>query len=156
MLTFRFFFLPFTGLLLQAVSLVASYLDVPLRYPLRLGGSRSYIFNHAPSFESTSTDLISSPIVGMNTKATEFPLFLEGQDTTKAAYAIFLLNKVCLPFMFYSTFYRFASRKINIPGHTLNLFIFWIIDIVKCLQLEKLHVSGDICSPIPLKSKTFK
>ena len=28
-------------------------------------------------------------------KHVEFPLFLEGQDTTRAAYAVFLLNKVC-------------------------------------------------------------
>ncbi|RWR79718.1 UV radiation resistance protein/autophagy-related protein 14 [Cinnamomum micranthum f. kanehirae] len=81
------------GYVAHAVLLVASYLDVPLRYPLRLGGSHSYIFNHAPSFEPTSTDLASNSIVLTNTKATEFPLFIEGQDTTKAAYAIFLLNK---------------------------------------------------------------
>ncbi|RWR79717.1 UV radiation resistance-associated protein isoform X1 [Cinnamomum micranthum f. kanehirae] len=48
---------------------------------------------HAPSIEPASTDLASNSIVLTNTKATEFPLFLEGQDTTKAAYAIFLLNK---------------------------------------------------------------
>ncbi|RWR79710.1 UV radiation resistance-associated protein isoform X1 [Cinnamomum micranthum f. kanehirae] len=49
---------------------------------------------HAPSIEPASTDLASNSIVLTNTKAIEFPLFLEGQDTTKAAYAIFLLNKL--------------------------------------------------------------
>ncbi|XXG41154.1 hypothetical protein AAC387_Pa01g1682 [Persea americana] len=81
------------GYVAHAVLLVATYLDVPLRYPLRLGGSHSYIFNYAPSFEPAATDLASNLIVLTDTKATEFPLFLEGQDTTKAAYAIFLLNK---------------------------------------------------------------
>ncbi|KAJ1426076.1 UV radiation resistance-associated protein [Sesbania bispinosa] len=28
-----------------------------------------------------------------NAKHVEFPLFLEGQDTTRAVYAVFLLNK---------------------------------------------------------------
>ncbi|KAG6742687.1 hypothetical protein POTOM_053609 [Populus tomentosa] len=77
--------------LLQAVSLIASYLEVPLRYPLRLGGSNSYIIDCAPSVESS--DLLSSTLSTANTKPVEFPLFLEGQDTTRAAYAVFLLNK---------------------------------------------------------------
>ncbi|XP_077248950.1 UV radiation resistance-associated protein [Tasmannia lanceolata] len=80
------------GYVAHAVLLIASYLDVPLRYPLRLGGSRSYIFDYAPSIEPTS-DSSSNSIVGLSVKPTEFPLFLEGQDTTRAAYAIFLLNK---------------------------------------------------------------
>lgn len=78
--------------LLQAVSLIASYLEVPLRYSLRLGGSNSYIIDCAPSVESS--DMLSSTLLTANTKPVEFPLFLEGQDTTRAAYAVFLLNKV--------------------------------------------------------------
>lgn len=82
------------GYVAHAVLLIASYLDVPLRYPLRLGGSRSYIHDYAPSVESISSNLSANPILtDMNSKPTEFPLFLEGQDTTRAAYAIFLLNK---------------------------------------------------------------
>lgn len=81
---------------LQAVSLVASYLEVPLRYPLRMGGSRSYIRDYAPSIESTTADSASSVPFFSNSKPIEFPLFLEGQDTTRAAYAVFLLNKVVL------------------------------------------------------------
>lgn len=81
---------------LQAVPLIASYLKVPLRYPLRLGGSRSYICDYAPSVEHTSADVASnSSSSPTNLKPIEFPLFLEGQDTTRAAYAVFLLNKVC-------------------------------------------------------------
>jgi len=75
----------------QAVSLIASYLQVPLRYPLRLCASHSYIIDNAPSTELTSE---SSPNANTNAKHVEFPLFLEGQDTTRAAYAVFLLNKV--------------------------------------------------------------
>ncbi|KAG6741532.1 hypothetical protein POTOM_054794 [Populus tomentosa] len=83
--------LPHSFSLLQAVSLIASYLEVPLRYPLHLGGSNSYIIDCAPSVESS--DLLSSTLSTANTKPVEFPLFLEGQDTTRAAYAVFLLNK---------------------------------------------------------------
>ncbi|KAH7573027.1 hypothetical protein JRO89_XS03G0053500 [Xanthoceras sorbifolium] len=81
------------GYIAHAVSLVASYLEVPLRYPLRLGGSRSYIKDYASSIEPTSSDLSSNTTVSSNTKPVEFPLFLEGQDTTRSAYAVFLLNK---------------------------------------------------------------
>lgn len=80
---------------LQAVSLIASYLNVHLRYRLRLGGSHSYIIDHAPSLEPTSSDLSSNTELSTTKKHVEFPLFLEGQDTTRAAYAVFLLNKVC-------------------------------------------------------------
>ncbi|XP_019464645.1 PREDICTED: UV radiation resistance associated protein-like isoform X1 [Lupinus angustifolius] len=81
------------GYVAHAVSLMASYLQVPLRYPLRLGGSHSYIIDKAPSIESTSSDVSSSALSFTNAKHMEFPLFLEGQDTTRAAYAVFLLNK---------------------------------------------------------------
>ncbi|XP_059632159.1 vacuolar protein sorting 38 isoform X2 [Cornus florida] len=81
------------GYVAHAVSLIASYLEVPLRYPLRLGGSRSYIHDYAPSVESTSSDLMLNSSLSTNLKPVEFPLFLEGQDTTRAAYAVFLLNK---------------------------------------------------------------
>ncbi|KAJ0092925.1 hypothetical protein Patl1_26048 [Pistacia atlantica] len=77
---------------LLVVSLTASYFQVPLRYPLRLGGSRSYINDYAPSIEPSSSDLSLSTL-STNTKPVEFPLFLDGQDTTRAAYAVFLLNK---------------------------------------------------------------
>ncbi|PKA57924.1 hypothetical protein AXF42_Ash012463 [Apostasia shenzhenica] len=81
------------GYVAHAVMLIASYLNVHLRYPVRLGGSHSYIHDYAPSVETTSSDSVVSPLVGATTKPAEFPLFLEGQDPTRAAYAIFLLNK---------------------------------------------------------------
>ncbi|XP_031114051.1 UV radiation resistance-associated gene protein isoform X1 [Ipomoea triloba] len=81
------------GYVAHAVSLIASYLQVPLRYPLRLGGSRSYVRDYAPSIEPSSLDVISDSLVSTNLKPVEFPLFLEGQDSTRAAYAVFLLNK---------------------------------------------------------------
>nr|CAB3488960.1 unnamed protein product [Digitaria exilis] len=39
---------------LEAVSLIASYLNVPLRYPLRFGGSQSYVLDPAPAVEPPS------------------------------------------------------------------------------------------------------
>lgn len=79
------------GYVAHAVSLIASYLQVPLRYPLRLGASHSYIIDNAPSTELTSSEASSNE--NTNVKHVEFPLYLEGQDTTRAAYAVFLLNK---------------------------------------------------------------
>ncbi|GLT52333.1 hypothetical protein SLA2020_256810 [Shorea laevis] len=81
------------GYAAHAVTLIASYLEVPLRYPLHLSCSRSFIHDYAPSIEPTSSDLSSDAAVSGNSKPMEFPLFLEGQDTTRAAYAVFLLNK---------------------------------------------------------------
>ncbi|XP_068646353.1 vacuolar protein sorting 38-like [Aristolochia californica] len=81
------------GYVAHVLSRVASYLDVPLRYPLRLGGSHSYISDSAPSIEPMSSDLLVNSAVAINVKPAEFSLFLEGQDPTRAAYAIFLLNK---------------------------------------------------------------
>uniref|UniRef100_A0ACD5XPM5 Uncharacterized protein n=1 Tax=Avena sativa TaxID=4498 RepID=A0ACD5XPM5_AVESA len=82
------------GYVAHAVSLIASYLDVPLRYPLRLGGSHSYIVDHAPSVDpSIAAGVSSSTPSGTSMRMTEFPLFFEGQETTRSAYAIFLLNK---------------------------------------------------------------
>lgn len=81
------------GYIAHAVFLIASYLDVPLRYPLHLGGSRSYVIDHAPLVEPASSDSAVHSVIGFSAKSSEFPLFLEGQDATRAAYAIFLLNK---------------------------------------------------------------
>ncbi|KVH90994.1 UV radiation resistance-associated gene protein isoform X2 [Cynara cardunculus var. scolymus] len=81
------------GYVAHAVSLIAFYLEIPLRYPLRLGGSRTYICDYAPSVESTSSDFTSISLPSSSSKPMEFPLFLEGQDTTRSAYAVFLLNK---------------------------------------------------------------
>ncbi|XAR62563.1 Phosphatidylinositol 3-kinase [Bertholletia excelsa] len=80
------------GYIAHAISLIASYLKVPLRYPLRLGGSRSYIHDYAPSLELASSDSAPNSLAA-NVKPTEFPLFIDGQETTRAAYAVFLLNK---------------------------------------------------------------
>lgn len=81
------------GYIAHAVSLISSYLKVPLRYPVRLGGSHSHIIDNAPSMERTPTDLSLNITSSTNLKHMEFPLYLDGQDTTRAAFAVFLLNK---------------------------------------------------------------
>ncbi|KAL0433007.1 UNVERIFIED_CONTAM: hypothetical protein Slati_2635000 [Sesamum latifolium] len=81
------------GYVAHAVSLIASYLQVPLRYPLRLGGSRSYIRDYSPSIEHSASSTTLDSTTSASTKPVEFPLFVEGQDSTRAAYAVFLLNK---------------------------------------------------------------
>ncbi|CAN8285262.1 unnamed protein product [Cochlearia groenlandica] len=83
------------GYVAHAVSLIALYLRVPIRYPLSLGGSKTYIRDYAPYIEPSSTTSDMSPVSTLcqNSNFVEFPLFLDGQDTTRAAYAVFLLNK---------------------------------------------------------------
>lgn len=81
------------GYVAHAISLIASYLRVPLRYPLRLGGSRSYICDYTPYLENSASSSTSDPVLSTSVKCIEFPLFLEGQDSTRFAYAVFLLNK---------------------------------------------------------------
>ncbi|XP_074575930.1 vacuolar protein sorting 38-like isoform X2 [Curcuma longa] len=82
------------GYVAHAVSLISSYLYVPLRYPLRFKGSRSYIYDHTSIVDNATSDLMgNSASLSTSSKSIDFPLFLDGQDTTRAAYAIFLLNK---------------------------------------------------------------
>ncbi|KAK5804815.1 UV radiation resistance-associated protein [Gossypium arboreum] len=81
------------GYVAHAVSLIASYLQVPLRYPLRLGGSCSYVNDNVPPAGPTTLDFSWKTPLSATVKPVEFPLFLKGQDTTRAAYAIFLLSK---------------------------------------------------------------
>ncbi|XP_010413952.1 PREDICTED: UV radiation resistance associated protein-like isoform X1 [Camelina sativa] len=81
------------GYVAHAVSLIVPYLRVPIRYPLRLGGSKTYIRDYAPYIEPSSSDMSLISTLSQNSKFVEFPLFLDGQDTTRAAYAVFLLNK---------------------------------------------------------------
>lgn len=79
------------GYVAHAITLVASYLQVPLRYPVRLGGSHSYIRDYAHLVETSESS--SYAVTSANPRYSEFPLFVDGQDATRAAYAIFLLNK---------------------------------------------------------------
>ncbi|XP_062180214.1 vacuolar protein sorting 38-like [Phragmites australis] len=84
------------GYAAHAVLLIASYLDVPLRYPLRFGGSRSYVSDCLPSAETASVASADHPSINNTySKLTEYPLFLECQeyDSTNASYAIYLLHK---------------------------------------------------------------
>ncbi|KAG2409591.1 uncharacterized protein HKW66_Vig0002560 [Vigna angularis] len=104
------------GYVAHAVSLVASYLQVPLRYPLRLCASHSYIIDNAPSTELTSE---ASSNANTNVKHVEFPLFLEGQDTTRAAYAVFLLNKDPWCWQDLEQLLNFTDAKSLGPRHVL-------------------------------------
>ncbi|KAG8068240.1 hypothetical protein GUJ93_ZPchr0005g15604 [Zizania palustris] len=84
------------GYAAHAVLLIASYLDVPLRYPLHFGGSRSYASDCLPSAETASIASTECTFVNMtDSKLTKYPLFLECQEdeSTKASYAIYLLHK---------------------------------------------------------------
>ncbi|KAH9536386.1 hypothetical protein CY35_17G105400 [Sphagnum magellanicum] len=83
------------GYVAHVVAMVAGYLDVPLRYPVRLGVSHSYIQDYSPAIEPPPSVDIVAPVGTAPVERTvvEFPLFSEGQDQTRSAYAVFLLNK---------------------------------------------------------------
>ncbi|BBN13832.1 UV radiation resistance-associated gene protein [Marchantia polymorpha subsp. ruderalis] len=82
------------GYVAHVVYLMASYLDVPLRYPLRLGASRTYIRDYSPAAEPAIVEsgAIAVP-AGSSKIGVEFPLFSDNQELTRSAYAVFLLNK---------------------------------------------------------------
>lgn len=95
--------------------MVAGYLDVPLRYPVRLGVSHSYIQDYSPAIEPPPSVDIVAPVgtAPVERAVVEFPLFSEGQDQTRSAYAVFLLNKVC---------HRFLSPTfLSLSGHYMLL-----------------------------------
>lgn len=80
----------------HVVTLVARYLDLQLRYPIRQMASRSFIQDHCPAIEPPAVDAVTvtvAPQYGLQRSVVEFPLFSEGQDSTRSAYAVFLLNK---------------------------------------------------------------
>uniref|UniRef100_J3M8D2 UV radiation resistance-associated gene protein n=2 Tax=Oryza brachyantha TaxID=4533 RepID=J3M8D2_ORYBR len=84
------------GYAAHAVLLIASYLHVPLRYPVHFGGSRSYASDCLPSAETVSIASAERSCINMtNPRLTAYPLFVECQedDSTKASYAIYLLRK---------------------------------------------------------------
>nr|CAB3464871.1 unnamed protein product [Digitaria exilis] len=84
------------GYAAHAVLLIAFYLDVPLRYPLHFGGSRSYVSDRLPSAETATAASTEHPSTNNTiSELSEYPLFLECQedDSTRASYAIYLLNK---------------------------------------------------------------
>ncbi|RLN31251.1 uncharacterized protein C2845_PM05G33790 [Panicum miliaceum] len=84
------------GYAAHAILLIASYLDVPLRYPVRFGGSRSYVSDRLPSAETACTAPAEHASThNTDAELTEYPLFLECQedDSTRASYAIYLLHK---------------------------------------------------------------
>ncbi|KAJ7522314.1 hypothetical protein O6H91_18G005900 [Diphasiastrum complanatum] len=84
------------GYVAHVVLLVASYLDVHLRYPIRFGASCSYVQDYSPANERRMIMEPSTVVPlgeGTPNSAVEFPLFSKGQDLTRAAYAIYLLNK---------------------------------------------------------------
>lgn len=95
------------GYLAAVVERLGFYLDVPLRYPIRLGNCKSLMLSHAGTagnHSSTPTDQHSADrqqtthsMTAFSKRTTagtdEFPLYCEGVDRGRFAYAIYLLNK---------------------------------------------------------------
>ena len=68
-----------SGWVAEMLVIFSSVLDVPVRYPIRLGGSNSSIADPAAA----------AAAVGGNV----FPLYLKGADATRAEYGIFVMQK---------------------------------------------------------------
>ncbi|KND00727.1 uncharacterized protein SPPG_03843 [Spizellomyces punctatus DAOM BR117] len=66
------------GFVCHLLYMIAYYLDVPLRYPMKLMSSRSSI-----------TDIVSEHYTGSK----EFPLYSRGADRMRFDYGVFLMNK---------------------------------------------------------------
>ena len=67
-----------SGWVAEMLVIFSSVLDVPLRFPIRLGGSNSSI-----------GDPTAAAAVGGNV----FPLYLKGADVTRAEYGLFIMQK---------------------------------------------------------------
>ncbi|CAJ1939146.1 unnamed protein product [Sphenostylis stenocarpa] len=130
------------GYVAHAVSLIASYLQVPLRYPLRLCGSHSYIVDNAPSTELTSE---ASSNKNINAKHVEFPLFLEGQDTTRSAYAVFLLNKYSIAFLgLCSNLYMLVDSEIILTMRIKPTDLEQLLNFIDAKSLGPRHVLANL------------
>lgn len=88
------------GYIALAVHHLASYLDVPLRFPLRPFGSRSLVVDFAPrlsggvsSAKSRREQGACPNPVALNDAARLYPLYLEGSEQRAFNTAIRMLNK---------------------------------------------------------------
>ncbi|CAD7696004.1 unnamed protein product [Ostreobium quekettii] len=91
------------GYVAHMVHLLGLYLDVPPRFPIYPKGSRSLIYNCAPAEDHmdvqgngwlTSGPWRKSPTSPGRPVAPEvFPLYYQGTDRSRFAYAIYLLDK---------------------------------------------------------------
>ncbi|KAK9827991.1 hypothetical protein WJX81_005964 [Elliptochloris bilobata] len=82
------------GAAARLAALMAALLDVPLRYPIRFAGSRSSMLEHPPPAARPALwDEEQSSDGGRGVGALEFPLYCSGAETTRFAYAVFLLSK---------------------------------------------------------------
>lgn len=86
------------GYVSHVLTMCASFLQVPLRYPITFFGSRSHISDHITaalaerdreyviSLKSSETNLICLSFIS-------FPLYAKGKDRMQFNYAVYLLNK---------------------------------------------------------------
>ena len=79
--------------------------------------------------EPSLSDSSSNTALSTNAKHVEFPLYLDGQDTTKAAYAVFLLNKVCFSFSCYFYALLRYDNVMKLMSSFPSLLAFFIVII---------------------------
>eukprot|EP00850_Spirogloea_muscicola_P015364 SM000117S25484 [mRNA] locus=s117:145753:147355:+ [translate_table: standard] len=120
---------------LQIVVHIASYLGEPLRYRLQPRASRSVVVDPSPRPPPDDAPSLTSRSSTPPPKDwLEFALYQEGQDLTRFAYAIFLLNKDLEQLL--ST----LDRSPVGPRHTLpnvHCLVESIIQLPKALLDEK-------------------
>ncbi|KAL3144730.1 hypothetical protein ABBQ38_001851 [Trebouxia sp. C0009 RCD-2024] len=95
------------GYLASVVERLGFYLDVPLRYPIKPGNCKTVILGHGVtagsyrSIDDSSMPEHTMPVgyaqsafkCSATSTIPEFPLYCEGVDRARFAYAIYLLNK---------------------------------------------------------------
>ncbi|KAJ3030932.1 UNVERIFIED_CONTAM: hypothetical protein HDU68_007293 [Siphonaria sp. JEL0065] len=124
----------------HAVTLIALFLEIPLRYPINPMSSRSMILDRI--YQHTSMNM-------------EFPLFMKGSEKPRFEYGVFLLNKNIEQLLNHVGFTvknlrntlpnlkllidSLAKADIN-PGHTFNHAAIRVIDPPSILEPE-IHVS---------------
>ncbi|BFZ57770.1 hypothetical protein PYCC9005_004824 [Savitreella phatthalungensis] len=115
------------GFLSHLVMLLAYYLQVPLRYPMRLMGSTSSILDPVSIMPSTSDPLYLGPPYSPKFDR-RYPLFPVRGTPERHLFALFLLNKNVEQLL---QARGLVCGDLRDPLGNLNALIFWIMSITE-------------------------
>ncbi|XP_059480262.1 UV radiation resistance-associated gene protein isoform X2 [Neocloeon triangulifer] len=117
------------GFAAHATVMVASFLDVPLRYPIQPAGSRAKIW-----------DVVASKLPDSER---EFPLFLKGRDAIQFYYAVYLLNKNIAQLKYYT---GFSIRDLRTTLHNLRELLYMKSVIIEAAMPARSLKSAPVTS----------
>lgn len=111
------------GYTAHLIAMLAFFLDIPCRYPIRHFGSRSRIIDHIT--------------VQIPDKEREFPLYFKGKRDVYCAYAVYLLNKNIAQLRWYCglstpdlraslpNLVQLLTTRLVIPGLVLYMALYY-------------------------------